>query len=395
MAEPQNRQPAPRTASNRTAARVNSTILLDTLRQGGPLSRASLARATGLSIATVNRLVDRMIEDGEVEESGQASPTGGRPARLVRFNASAHAVLAVDVGANRISAAVMDLDARVLLRDERPVDIQAPGAGRAVFESVVEAASAMLEEAAARRIDVRAACVSVPGVVRRRSGLVEFAPAVQWFDFPLVSLLEQRIGIAVHAENDVNLMALAELRRGAARGRSDVLAVTVGVGVGAALILDGRLYRGAMGASGELGYTLMSRSSLETPWPGFGDLESRIGAAAVRRRLGDEVGRGAEGLLAGVRDGDVDARALFDEVVDDLALSIANASVLLNPELVVLGGELGRSSAELMIPAIAGRMQGRIPFVPDFAAAELGDAELIGAAELAIDASSDATALLG
>ncbi len=387
----QNGKHMPRTASNRTASRVNSTLLLDALRGGGALPRAALARVTGLSIATVNRLVDRMIEDGEVEETGQAPSTGGRPARLVRFNASAHAVLAVALGGRLATAAVTDLDAQVLLRDERLVDSQARGTGRDVFEAVAALGSELIEKAAAQRIEVRAACVSVPGVVRHRSGLVEFAPALQWFDFSLVSLLEERLGIAVRVENDVNLAAVAELRHGTARGRSDVLTVMVGTGVGAALILDGRLYRGAVGASGELGYTMMGRSSLDSPWPGFGDLESRIGAAGVLRRLDD--GQAAEpdadSFLERVRGGDAAARAVFDELVDDLALSIANASALLNPELVVLGGEFGRACADLMLPAIGRRVNGRIPFVPELAAAELDDA-----AELAIDASADGAALL-
>ncbi|MDT0158236.1 ROK family protein [Microbacterium sp. ARD32] len=344
----------------------------------------------------MNRLIDRMIQDREVEEIGQTSSTGGRPARLVRFNASAHAVLAVELGGHRISAAVTDLDAQVLLRDACLVDSQVRGAGRDVFEAVAVLASGLIEKAATQRIEVRTVCVGVPGVVRHRRGLVEFAPAVQWFDFPLVPLLEERLGVAVRVENDVNLAAVAELRHGAARGRSDVLTVLLGTGVGAALILDGRLYRGAVGAAGEFGYTMMSRSSLDSPWPGFGDLESRIGAAGVLRRHGytSVTEPDAESLLARVRGGDPVARAVFDGLVDDLALSIANASALLNPELVVLGGESGRAAAELMLPAIGRRLNGRIPFVPELVAAELDDAALIGAAEVAIDASAGGATLL-
>lgn len=389
-------RPRPRTASNRVAAQVNRTVLLDALRVLGASSRADLARATGLSIATVNRLVDRLITDGEIVDRGVASSTGGRPARLVEFNSSASAVLAVDLGGRRITAAVTDLQAKILRRADSPISSDGPSAGRGVYDSLVEVMQRLLAEAEVARTAIRAVCVGVPGVVRRDAGRVDVAPAVHWFDFPLVELLEDRFGIPVHIENDVNLTALAELRHGAARGSGDVIVVSIGTGVGAALVLDGRLHRGAVGAAGEVGYTMLDRSSLANPWPGFGDLESRVGTAGVRRRMGDAEGSdsGMVPFLDGVRRADPKAMAVFDELVDDLSLLIANASVLVNPELVVLGGGFGRAAADLLLPAIERRLTGRIPFEPTLVRAELDEAELIGAAEFAIEASAQSAALV-
>lgn len=385
----------PRTASNRIASQVNRTVLLDALRSQGPSSLADLAKVTGLSIATVNRLVDRLIDDDEIVTTRVASSTGGRPARIVEFNPAAGSVLAVDLGGRRITAAVTDLHASVLLREEVSIASADRSAARDVYESLVTVVQQLLDDAAAAHTRVRAVCVGVPGVVRSGAGRVEFAPALQWFDFPLVDLLQDHLGIAVHIENDVNLTALAELRHGAARGCNDVLVVSVGTGVGAALLLDGRLYRGASGAAGEVGYTMLDRSSLASPWPGFGDLESRVGTAGVLERLGGTT-TAMEGMvpfLDAARAGDATATAVFDELVDDLTLLIANASVLVNPELVVLGGGFGRAAADLLLPAVERRLTGRIPFEPALVRAELDDAELIGAAELAIDASRQSAAL--
>lgn len=383
----------PRTASNRLASQVNRAVLLDALRGHGALSRADLSRRTGLSVATVNRLVDRLIDDGEVTESGQAASSRGRPARLVQFNAAARSVLAVDIGGRRIRAAVADLHARVVARREVPISASGRGAGRDVFESLSELVQEMLGEAQGMGADVDTVCVGVPGVIRGRTGRVEFAPALQWFDFPLVELLEDRLKLKVLAENDVNLAALAESRHGSARGRTDILAISIGTGVGAALILGGELYRGASGGAGEVGYTMLDRRSLASPWPGFGDLESRVGTAGVLRRLGGPAGeQGTESFLDAVRAGSATELAVFDELVDDLALAIANSSVLINPDAVVLGGGLGRAAADLLIPAIHRRLTGRIPFEPTLLKAELDDAELIGAAEVAIDASAASAA---
>jgi len=399
MSDSSERREAPRTASNRTASRVNSTVLVDVLRASGPMSRSELARRTGLSTATANRLVDRLVDDGVLSETGVAESTGGRPARLVEFNAAARSVLAIDVGGRKVAGAVTDLEARVLLTRERLVAADTRTAARTFFEALSELASELVQEATDLKSPVHAVAVGVPGVVRRHSGRVEFAPALQWFDFPLVALLEERLQLPVLIENDVNLVALAEHRHGAAQGRRDVLTVAIGTGVGAALILDGHLYRGAGGAAGELGYTLLSRASLSSPWPGFGDLDSRVGTAGILARFSDAAGSteaeagGTEAFLRKVRDGDARATEVYDEVVDDLALAIGNASVVLNPELVVLGGGFGRAAADLLVPDIARRLNGRIPYEPALAAARLDQPELIGAAELAIDASAESASL--
>ena len=389
-------QPPPRTASNRTAAEVNVTVLLDILRSSDPLSRSELVRRAGLSTATVNRLVDRLMSEGLVKEAGKASATGGRPAGLVEFNAGRSSVLALDVGGQRISGAVTDLEARTIVRKERSIHADARSTPRMAFCALVELATELMSEAELLGARVESVGVGVPGVVRGAKGRVEFAPAVQWFGLPLVALLEERLQTRVRVENDVNLLALAENRHGATVGYRDVVTIAVGTGVGAALIIDGRLYRGTSGAAGEIGYQMLDRSALESPWPRFGDLESRIGTAGILARwtgTDDSSHTGTEQFLEQVRQGEASAIRVFNEVVDDVALAIGNICVVLNPELVALGGGFGKASADLMIPAVQRRLQGRIPFEPLFVPTQLDDAEIIGAAELAIDASATSASL--
>ncbi|MFI8258693.1 ROK family protein [Streptomyces filamentosus] len=384
------------TATNRTAAQVNTTALLDRLRTAGPQSLSALVQHTGLSTATVNRLVDRLIDEGLVLEAGRAAPTGGRPARLVGFNARARSVLALDIGSSKIAGAVTDLEARVVRR-RRSAIVPGDDARPALyfFEALADLAASLVKDAATGPAPVRAVAVSVPGVVRRDTGRVEFAPSLQWYDLPLGALLEERLGLPVRVANDVNLLALAELRHGAARGRRDVLTIALGTGVGASLVLGGGLYAGSGGAAGEIGYTLLGRESLSTPWPGFGDLESRVGTAGMLARMRERTdalpdGFGPEDFLGLARSGDEAATAVLAEVVDDLSLTIGNAATLLNPELVVLGGGFGRAAADLLVPAVRRRLQGRIPLLPAITGAELEEAQLIGAAELAIDLAAAA-----
>ncbi|MFE7117304.1 ROK family protein, partial [Streptomyces sp. NPDC057654] len=348
-------QPRRPTATNRTAAEVNATALLEQLRAAGPQPLSELVQRTGLSTATVNRLVDRLTEDGLVLEAGRTVPTGGRPARLVKFNAEARSVLALDIGSHKIAGAVADLEARMTRRRKRSIPASEDGRpGLDFFEALGDLAATLIKDAAGGPSPVRAVAVSVPGVVRRDTGRVEFAPSLQWFDLPLGALLEERLGLPVRVANDVNLLALAELRHGAARGRRDVLTVALGTGVGASLILGGELYGGGLGAAGEIGYTLLGRESLATPWPGFGDLESRVGTAGILTRMRERrdalpSGFGSEDFLRLARSGDAAATAVLAEVVDDLALTIGNAASLLNPETVVLGGGFGRAAADLLV----------------------------------------------
>ncbi len=389
--------PSPRTASNRTAAEVNVTVLLDILRSSGAVSRSELVRRSGLSNATVNRLVDRLMGEGIVRETGGTSATGGRPARLVEFNAGKSSVLALDVGGRRIAGAVTDLEARTIVRAERSVRADARSTPRIAFDTLVDLATELMGEAEKLGVRVESVGVGVPGVVRNAAGRVEFAPAVGWFDLPLVALLEERLSTRVRVENDVNLLALAENRHGATVGYRDVVTIAVGTGVGAALIIDGRLYRGTVGAAGEIGYQMLDRSALESPWPGFGDLESRIGTAGIHRRWAGSDGvpeLGSEQFLEQVRAGEPSAVAVFDDIVDDVALAVGNISVVLNPEIIALGGGFGKASADLMIQAVQRRLQGRIPFEPLLVPTQLDDAELIGAAELAIDASAISATLV-
>jgi len=377
------------TATTRAVSQVNRTALVQTLRTDGPMTLTELQARTGLSPATVNRLVESMRREGLVVDVGVAASTGGRPPRLIGYNARASAVIAVDLGARTIDAALYDLSGEQLVAERAATQDDGTGEDSAnVFDRVAELVERLIGSATELGAPCRAIAVGVPGTVRTDTGMVEFAPSLRWWNMPLADLLAERVGIPVVVENDVNLRALAEHRFGAGRGMSTMVVLAVGTGVGAGLIVGGELYRGAQGGAGEVGYLLMSRDSVARPWPGFGDLESRVGGPAIARRAAAGSTRlDAAEVVARVRGGDETASALFREVVDDLAVAVANLSVVLNPEAVVLTGGVGDAAADLLLPALRARLQGRIPLVPRVCAAELADAELRGAAQLAIESS--------
>lgn len=388
------------TANAETVSRVNQTAILDVLRQHGPQSRQEIGARTGLSAATVNRLASQLLRKGLVIADGQQPSTGGRPSILLRYSGRAHLVSVVHIGATRTEGALVDFDGTIVHRVQRPVVPDVLHAADRATIRLEEALSVVTElgaAAAGRGQPSQAIGVVVPGVVDGADGRVTWAPALDWREVPVGSLLADRTGLPVVVENDANVLAVGEHHRGAGRGVQDLVAVVLGTGIGTGIVTGGRLHRGSRAAAGEIGYMLLDRSSLGRLFPGFGDLESRVGSAGLTRQARERgLAAPADRPLTAadvfdlVRTGSVEARALLEETLDYVALAVANLCTVLDPELVIVGGEMG-GAADLITPGLRDRLVGRIPHVPRLAASELGDdAAVVGAAELAARLVSDA-----
>ncbi|MFE7562255.1 ROK family transcriptional regulator [Kitasatospora sp. NPDC057500] len=395
----------PATATTQTVAQVNQTVLLEVLRRHGSLSRQRLAAESGLSTATVHRLVEVLRAAGLVlVEAERAPSSGGRPPQLIRYNAGAQTVLAVALRPRRIVGVVADLHGTVLHeaehhwaaglgpeRDREPSAEDLTGPLLALVEG--------LRTWAARHAGApRALVLGVPGVVRDRTGLVEFAPALDWPGLRLRTLLQERLGIPVAVESNVDLVALAVQQSEEAAGVGDLAAVVVGIEVGAGIVLGGRLHRGRLGSAGALGYLMGDRRALDRPLGRTGDTQARIGDHAVDRRIaeagltvsGTSAERVAE-LFRLAREGVPAAVRLVDEFTDDLALLVANLTSVLGPELVALGGRLLWESGGEMLAAIESRLQGRVPVLPRLVVVHSTTTELVGAAAAAVRLADGAT----
>lgn len=378
-------------------SRHNRDVILRLLRAEGPLPRSELVERIGASPATVNRLTTSLLERGLIVAEGTA-PTGrGRPSMVVRFNERAAYVAAVDIGSQVVRGALVDLCGNVTELVEEPV---LEGAGpRQRLDQVRAVAVGLLATARARRRAVIAVGVGVPGVVAP-DGVVDWAPVLGWRQVGLARVLQTACELPVVAENDANALAIAEHRYGAAKGTAAMVALNLGNGIGAGIIAGGSLYRGHSAAAGEIGYMLLGTASLRQTYAGFGDIETRVGAEGIARRSA-ELGLAEEvtGPLTAAtvfelaRQGRPKARALVDEISDELALALANVAAVLDPGVVVLGGGIGRS-ADLLIPRLEERLSGRIPQVPRLIGPSQRYGVLVGAAELAIDAVGSLDAAL-
>lgn len=204
---------------------------------------------------------------------------------------------------------------------------------------------------------------------------------MNWRDYPLKANLEAHFDLPIIIENDVNLAALGELWFGTERQVENLVLIAIGTGIGAGIIIDGTLYRGAQEAAGEIGYYPLGRQFLGRHYEDFGAFESIASGTGIANRarqlLADKLpveelnAVTTEGVFEAARNGSAWATEIMLETVDYLAMAVATTSALLNPELVILGGGLSRS-ADILIGPLRERIHGVIPVVPTIQASTLG-----------------------
>ncbi|WP_431218997.1 ROK family transcriptional regulator [Leifsonia xyli] len=392
------------TATTSTLARVNQTAIIEALRESGALSRQQLGAKTGLSPATINRLTASLIEDGLVVAAGQEPSTGGRPSVLLRYAGGSRLVAAIQLRAETVTGILVDFDGKVVFRrsvalgqrqaEDAATDGARGAAGASDQDKQLRKVFRLFDDLIATADSMGTPClavgIAVPGVVQQPDGVVGTMPEFGWTGVPFGALLRERTHLPVVVENDANALAYGELRAGAGRGLSSLVALFLENGLGAGIVANGELHRGARAEAGEIGYLLMERSSLERSYDARGDLEDRIGSLALTQRARE---RGmpipasgsltAEDVFELARDGNADAQELADEILDMVAIAVAALVIVLDPELVVVGSSFV-GSADTVIPGIQERLRGRIIRVPRIEpATHREDAVLLGAAELA------------
>ena len=376
-----------------TVRRANLSAIVRELHGSGPLSRSDLVTRTGLTRSAIRGLIGELVA-GRLVTEGPATLDGtpGRPSPLVRPDPHGAVVLALEIAVDSLAAATLGLGGQVF--DSVRVDLPR---GRSSVEDIAVALAdlaATVRERLGQVGSIIGVGVAVVGVVRRNDGMVALAPNLGWRDEPLGRHLSNALGLDVPMifANEADLAALAEHRRGAARGIDDVVLVWGSVGVGGGLIVDGEPLTGVAGYSGEVGHIPVNPDGLPCRCGSLGCWETEVGTSALLRRAGrpSEGGSDAfEAVLADARVGEPDALAAFAETGRWLGIGLAGIVNILNPELVVLGGRLSasypfvRSTLEAELDRRVLRASRRIMHV---VTTSLGaDAPLLGAAELAFE----------
>lgn len=373
---------------------MNRAVVLKSVRNAGPMSRADIARATGLSKPTVTNIVEDLNGLGFIRLLNSSG--GGHRRPLCEFSADLHKVLGVDIGGHEVRVSLANLDGQILASTRRhsgPTGTRRP---EQVLRTVKELAEGLLARAGSSTDQLLAVGVGTPGVVSP-DGVVTLAPQLdKWEGLNLRVAIEDLFSCRAHVEREVTLSLLAEQWKGVAQDVTDALFVQIGVGIGAALLLDGRIYRGADGGAGELGMMPVSIGAPSTPVPGFGPFESACGGVALAREGsraaaapggsmlrklagGDPSAVTAETVFAALADGDRAARKIVDRALDVLATGVAGLVCVLNPGVVILSGGLARAGGQVLEPIVR-QLAVATPFPPKVMLSSLGeDAVSVGA----------------
>jgi glucokinase len=353
---------------------------LEVLFREAPIARRQLRAALGSSPSTVTEVVHELLRRGLIVEGAALAPTAGRPAKVLELAPELGLVLTADVGAMNMRFGAGSVGGELIARRVRPTpSVQDQNV---LQRGVMEGLGKVHREAGGGTI--RAVVLGVAAIVEDPvGGGISMATVPGWQNTnsnQLIAWLREQFGdIPLMLENEANLAAIGEHRFGSAQGANDVMFVAAGAGVGAGLILGGYLFRGSRGGAGEIGLV-----RLRTP-AGTVELDRVAGASALVSRYVEAGGTPdtAENVFRRAASGESVASAAISEVLDDLALAIANAIMLLDPERVVVGGGLAEARGAFITP-LADRVANLVDRMPTFVASELGaDAALVGGVALA------------
>lgn len=376
--------------------------ILSLIRKQGTASRAQLAKQTGLSRTTVSSVVNDLLEEGICREIGLEPSNGGRPAIMIALNPNARYAVGVNIEGRTIRAGLVDLKASALSLQEREIDCRNT---RAMLDSVAAAIQEVMSDAP--REKVIGVGIGVTGLVDSETGTVIVASHLGLSDFPFRRALAEALpfSVPILIDNDANAAALGERYYGAGRGFDNLVYIEFGTGIGAGIIIDGRIYAGAHGIAGEFGHIKLRKGGPKCACGARGCLEALAGGRAIvaealretnnlQRSLiwrladGDESKVTLRIILEAAAESDPLASKVLDTAIDYLGMGIANLINLLDVERIIIGGAgaylPGSSMSLLRRSVLRGLLENHLQNVAITPAGLGRNSVIVGAATLAL-----------
>ena len=325
-------------------------------------TRQELTQLTGLSNATVANLIANMMEEGLIVEAGTAASQGGRPTAILSVNASAGACVGVDVAETYIRFELYDLTLQNLAEHE----IELPSTQKEpqeVVNMIVSGFDALLDQSGLSRDQVVGVGISIPGPFEHSTGVSVLAPSWGWRDVPLQSMLEKELNLPLYMDNPLKFNALAEAWFGAGRGVDTMAAIVLGTGVGAGLVINGQLFRGASNTAGEWGHSVIVAGGRACRCGNQGCLEAYVGAPGIIQTLAEidpkshllfpeDQTRTIAAIATAAEKGDTTALAVVHQTAVYLSAGLSSLINILNPEQVILGSWVAGLLGSVMLPEL-------------------------------------------
>jgi len=339
---------------------INNNHVLNLLVQNRQISRAQLAKLTGLSRATISMLVDELIEIGLVSEAGQGSSSGGRPPIILQFNPNTAYALGAHMQDNEWTVVATNLDGTIIHSLGSPIPQNSPEQAVNTLSFLVQQ---IISQAAGAPI-LPAIGIGSPGLVDISSGTIQSAVDIGWFQVPLAKLIQEKLGLPAYVVNRSKGGALAEMWSGGVNRNQDLIYISIGTGVAAGILHQGQLYHGANSSAGELGHVTIIPDGPACPCGNHGCLQQLISEHALAARAREKLKSGmpsslyalaghhperltAYDVIDAAEEGDSLACEVIDTAAEYLAIAVGNLINLFNPEKIVIGGPVGNRSRRL------------------------------------------------
>ncbi|MEK8131416.1 ROK family transcriptional regulator [Paenibacillus filicis] len=370
---------------------MNKESILYRLRKQGSMSRADLAKATALSRPTVSALVEEMIGEDLICEIGEGASKAGRKPILLAYNYKLSAVIGAVFEGTVLHMALADLKGDPLCQYTTRMNESVSGE-RAILE-LEKGLHSLLFQSGYEKEKILGIGLGLPGITQKRNGTISYAPSTGWMGLPVQKELEERLELPVTLDNDVNMMTLGEYYQGAGREVSNLIYMHIGTGIGAGIMLNRQFYRGSMEAAGEIGYMMIGPVQ-DRSQDGYGVFENNYAIPGITERakrlfpdLQEETSV-VKQLLQKSSEGVREAEELLEEVLTHWSYGIANMVSILDPELLILNGEIVHIG-EGGLRRMEALLKNWVPVVPRMEFAVLGEQSgIIGAIYSAIESFS-------
>jgi predicted NBD/HSP70 family sugar kinase len=342
--------------SRRLMRDINQSLLLNLIQAQNPISRADLARESGLSPATVSGIVNSMLSNGLVTENAVGDSRGGRPPIMLMLNPDAGFVVGVKLTETHVVTALVDLNAEV--RHRLTISHTGISDPENVADAVNQAVTRLLRTSGVSRTKLQGVGVGLAGIIDAGGEVLRYSPIFDWHNVAIRQLLHKRLRVPVYIDNDVNTLTMTAKWFGAGRGVDNFLVVTVGRGVGMGIVVYGQFYRGVNGGGGEFGHTVLLPDGPVCDCGKRGCLEALAADFALLREAQLAIANGQlsaltkrtltiERLIEVAHSGDETACRIFATAGRWLGMGIANLIDIFNPSLILISGE-GVRNGELM-----------------------------------------------
>lgn len=331
-----------RTWNQYVVKQENKTLVLTTIINHTPISRANVAQMTGLNKGTVSSLVSELIDEELVEESGPGESSGGRRPVMLLFNGKAGYSISIELGVGYILGVITDLNGRIV--HEENIQLQTIHF-KTIFPIMINLIKGLFKKAPKSRYGIIGIGVGVPGVVSQK-GKILLAPNLNWKNIELEVELKKIFQLPVYVENEANAGAYGEMRFGSSQNSEHMIYASLGIGIGVGMILDGKLYHGLNGFAGELGHMTIVKDGRSCRcgnlgcWERYASEQALIDEGIKRQLITVDQPEPFDDLIKLATTNNKEAIKLFEEIGTYIAIGLTNCINIFNPEHVIIGNKL-------------------------------------------------------